>query len=209
MQPSPDKEYFAAGEGVRQLAAAIALMCSSKMVELDRDSRTFKPVPELAFEAEAAKQHPAFGRVMLWILFSTGAEYLLKASLIFSGLLELRTKQKLGIPLKGTPWTSEWLQSVPASDVANFYTMGQVRSQLAQLLARLPDVSQDDKTRVQHTYDLLRDAIRNRDAHAYVKGVRAAHFHVLETFCSAFNTLLSLLEDDALNGALKIAMPEA
>lgn len=209
MQTSQDKEYFAAEEGVRQLAAAIALMCSSKMVELDRDSRTFKPVSELAFEAEAAKQHPVFGRVMLWILFSTGAEYLLKASLIFSGLLELRTQQKQGIPLKGTPWTSEWLQGVPAADVASFETMGRVRPQLAQLLAGRLDVSQDDKMRVQDTYDLLRDAIRNRDAHAYVKGVRAAHFHVLETFCSAFNTLLFLIEDDALKVALQIAMPDA
>lgn len=205
MQTSQDK----AEEGVRQLAAAIALMCSSKMVELDRDSRTFKPVSEFAFEAEAGKQHPVFGRVMLWILFSTGAEYLLKASLIFSGLLEFRTQQKLGIPLKETPWTSTWLQSVPAADVADFNTMGRVKSKLTQLLAREPAVSQDDKTRVQHAYDLLTDAIRNRDAHAYVQGVRAAHFHVLETFCSAFNTLLSLLEEDALESALKIAMPDA
>ncbi|MBB5358265.1 hypothetical protein HDE76_001471 [Rhodanobacter sp. ANJX3] len=209
MQTSQEKEYFAPEVGVNQLAAAIALMCSSKMVELDRDSSAFKPVSEFAFEDEARKQHPIFGRVMLWILFSTGAEYLLKASLIFSGLLEIKTQQKLGIPSKETPWTSEWLLSVPHAGVEDFSTMGRVKSQLAQLFYRHQGVSQEDRERVQHTYDLLTDAIRNRDAHAYVQGVRAAHFHVLETFCSAFNTLLSLVEENALKGALKIAMPNA
>jgi hypothetical protein len=181
-------------EGKRQLAAAIALLDASGLVHWDPLQRKMMVVDEWDFERKAKELHPQFGRVMLWVLFSTGSEYLLKAALILSGEFTPATKEKMSLELTEVPWTSDWYNSVindtsTKQDAKDYKTIGRLEGDLK----RLCDSHGEDGMKVRVAFKLLGNAIRNRDSHAYVRGVRAAHHHVVSHFAEAYTVMLSWL----------------
>ncbi|MBU18136.1 MAG: hypothetical protein CL725_10620 [Chloroflexi bacterium] len=197
------------GDGMLQLAAAIALIEKSCLMTFSREHNRFVPSDELDFELRAREQHPKFGRVMLWILFSTGAEYLLKASFLLSGVWTPNIKQKKVIPQASIPWTAEWLtqvDSLPEENVRDFATLGRM-IQLLEVLFNHYCADDDQKRLVKYAYKLLAEAIRNRDAHAYVQNVRQSHFHVAGKICPAFNILLSWVNGVDIEQALSRVEP--
>lgn len=95
-------------DGTRQLAAGIALLGESGLLRWSEAGSKFEPVRESSFETKAVALHPRFGRVMLWVLFSTGSEYLLKGALIVSG--HFTPIPKASLSENDVPWTDAWFQ---------------------------------------------------------------------------------------------------
>ena len=181
-------------ESLRQLAAGIALLNASYLVRWKNLDSHFESVSEAEFEKKASLTHPIFGRLMLWLLFSTGSEYLLKGALIWAGEFSPNTKATVLLPTKQTPWTSEWISEVISNrlekiDSADYLTIGKLDGHLKRLCNGRPD---GDDVRV--AFKLLAEAIRNRDAHAYVRGVRASHHHMASHFAQAYSIMVGWLD---------------
>lgn len=58
---------------------------------------------------------------------------------------------------------------------------------------------------VRAAFKLLAEGIRNRDAHAYVKNVRASHHFLIHRLAEAYTALFSWLDPDIVNAAVEIA----
>ncbi|MDY0744803.1 hypothetical protein SNE35_09805 [Paucibacter sp. R3-3] len=193
-------------DGVRQIAAGLALLEASHLIHYDHAGQKFQHVSESDFEHAAHAMHPIFGRIMLWLLFSTGSEFLLKGALILTGKLVPSMKDKLAIPPKEVASTSAWMDSVVGGSAAkvsarNYGTIGGMAASLKSLCDEHPGAGAQQ---VIVTFKLLGDAIRNRDSHAYVQGVRAAHFHMTSEFSAAYSTLLSWLPPEAISEAQEL-----
>jgi hypothetical protein len=197
--------YDRTTDGRRQLAAAFAFLEESGLLQWNARNFKFESSHEQIFEKKAKALHPRFGRVMLWVLFSAGAEYLAKGAVILTGHFTPLSKDK--ISLKNTPWTGEWFQEVIGNTAAKlsapyYLTLGngQLDGALMQLCGAHPDAD-----RVRAAFKVIADAIRNRDAHAYIKGVRADHHYLTSEFAKAFTALLSCLDPDDVREATHIA----
>ena len=70
-------------DGRRQLKAAKALLNESGLVRVEANKIVV--IAETQFEDESKRWNEEFGRLMCWILFSVGAEYLIKAALMAAG----------------------------------------------------------------------------------------------------------------------------
>jgi len=97
------------------------------------------------------------------------------------------------------------MSPIPTMDVIQFGTLNKLveNTRTIDEIAKSYAPSEDDGDAAKEAFqaeveivfaafDLLRETIRNRDAHAYVPNVRDSHLHLVKAlFMRAFNTLLS------------------
>ena len=156
--------------------AAKALMEKSRLVSF-QDGSFHACTDECAFEKYVGEQlAPKYGRYMAWVLFSVGAENLVKAACVCSGC-------------------------VPESPTGHYGTLGaylhKKKEKLDGHLVRLAQqtcLTDDDSKKLTDGYLELIE-IRNRDVHSYVYGVRRLHFAFAEAhFVPAFNVLVGTMQ---------------
>jgi len=73
-------------DGRLQITAAAALLDRSRLVHWNADLARFIPVSRDIFEAACREVDPAFGRLICWMLFSAGAEFLAKGVCLTRGV---------------------------------------------------------------------------------------------------------------------------
>jgi hypothetical protein len=196
-------------DGTLQTAAGITLLRNSKLVAWDDCTARFSPETEDVFETSAAQGDRLFGRLMKWMQFSAGYEFLLKGVLIFkiSGETNIvGTKHILVVPgSRSEIGSHEWWRAVRRHTAAkewkrSFGTLGTLGGHLETFLQQKErsGSSTEECDQVFAATELLRDAIRNRDAHAYVANVRKQQHELVHLFVPALNTLLDWVGDDAL-----------
>ena len=84
-----------------QVTAAATLLERSRLVEWTADRPRFSAIPRDVFESELHRQvDPVFGRLICWILFSAGAEFLAKGVCPSRGV-EFRTEKRVPIHPQG------------------------------------------------------------------------------------------------------------
>jgi hypothetical protein len=220
-------------EGDLQVLAGISLITSTGLVQWDSARHVFAKGDELEdFNKRWESINPAFGRVILWHTFATGAEYFLKGVLLLNGkevrfVEDDKKKQKLVFPPTDpaslTTWASHFFNSpptAPKSEAISFGDLGSIVGDTAKFryLGELHrTAAPSDETadaQMQFAYaamNLLRDSIRNRDAHAYIPNVRNGNFHLVEPlYLPAFNILLSWIpvahQGEELSA--RLAMPD-
>lgn len=186
-------------ESWRQIEAGLALIVWSRLAFWDAQNLSLVASRESDFESRAGHKevHGQFGRLICWIAFGVGAEYLAKGVCILNGC-NLNSQAKcIRLPQPGED-IDNWIQLVNENDQSIH------ESELSfGTLARLP-VGQilkpgRERNLVLASIKLLASTIRNRDAHHYAQNVRAFHFHVVESlFVPAFNILLASLDKGEL-----------
>ena len=147
----------------------------------------------------AEKFDAKFGRYMAWVWFSVGAENLVKAALVCSGLLEAK-EQNDSYPAywrdtnKGN-WVEEVLGSRRNAG-GGYGELGDIwRYKLDELSGKRGDAEAERKE-LKAAYKYLTQAIRNRDAHSYVADQRRKDLFAVEPiFVPAFNTLVQAMKD--------------
>lgn len=163
-------------DGRLQVIAAASLLKFSRLIEWEEASAKFSAVPSDSFEFLWQKEvDRVFGRLICWINFSAGAEFLAKGVCLLRDV-EIRELQK---------------------GATYFGTLGNLNKSpngaLRQLCAKV-NASDDQRKLLLGTYEYLAREIRNRDAHAYVPNVRRAHVDdVRDRFVPCFNLLISWL----------------
>lgn len=117
------------------------------------------------FEEHWKKEfHPKFGRYMAWVLFSVGAENLVKAACVCNRIVE-------------GPWYG----------TLERYTR---RNGLLHDLCEKVIIRNCDETKLTEGYKSLKE-VRNRDVHGYVANERRGDFPAIEPiFVPAFNILV-------------------
>lgn len=189
-----------------QIRAGVGLMVWSKLAKWDVAHLRFLAAEEDAFEVSDSghkEVHGEFGRLICWIVFSVGSEYLVKGVCSVNGMIPT-SKPVLQIPSPGDD-IDTWIQRVINRDAAirehvtNSGGLGKANEYVRSSL-KLPPREKDF---AYASIDLLRGTIRNRDAHRYAQNERAIHFHLVPNLLvPAFNILLGTLDEDALRSAL-------
>lgn len=196
-------------DGRLQVTAAAGLLENSRLVEWSSAAAEFRPVMREAFEFSCRHDvDPVFGRLICWITFSAGAEFLLKGICLIK---EIEIRSEDDVPSYPTGEIDKWLPSFRKDwkshgimKATNFGTIGKLIyeksengnfSPLTRLCNKV-NATIDQKDLVFSTYTLLGKTIRNRDAHAYVPNVRDSHHPLVpELFSKCFNLLVSWLPD--------------
>lgn len=194
--------YERAIDGRLQVTAALSLLEFSRLVRWDSDAAEFVPVARDIFEASWLEEiDPVFGRLICWVNFSAGAEFLAKGVCLLNDV-EIRRTQHVPMHPSGnlTNWVAQFRQNWKAPGTlpaTNFGTLGQLYSGADAALKRLCDkvnARDDQRELILAAYELLARTIRNRDAHAYVPHVRDYHYSLVpELFAGCFNLLVSWL----------------
>ena len=186
-------------EGWQQIRAGVALIIWSRLASWDARRLVLIPVGENAFESAAGHRtvHEEFGRLLCWIAFGVGGEYLAKGACLVKGLDLSCDVTPIRIPALADDF-EEWARRVNANDpsiresATGFGTLGKVP--VDKILNPGPE-----RDLAFASIKLLASTIRNRDAHRYVRGVRSFHFHAVEKlFVPAFNTLVASLDQSEL-----------
>jgi hypothetical protein len=192
-------------DGRLQVVAAVSLLDNSRLIRWISAANEFVPIARETFEQSWQNDlDPVFGRLICWISFSAGAELLAKGLCLVHGL-EIR-KEEL-VPKYPTADIDEWISTFckdwrggETMLVTNFGSLGLLTHRKANIpsaLSRLSALMKADKRErdmLFATYELLRMAIRNRDAHAYVPNVRDSHYNLVpQLFTACFNLLTSWL----------------
>jgi hypothetical protein len=195
-----------------QVAAGISLLRKSGLLSWDDGEARFTLEPEIPFEERAAAEDLLFGRLMKWMQFSAGFEFLVKGVLLLHGAFPKTSKLVLDIPKESESRTQGWWVSVGNGNATkaakpSFGTLGTIthaeKDKSSLLKTFLQErvgfgISQDDCNQVLSACELLRDAIRNRDAHAYMPNVRKQQHALVHLLVPALNTLLRLAADDEM-----------
>ena len=191
-------------EGWHQVRAGVTLIVWSRLALWDEQNLALVAVDENKFESTAGHKeiHNELGRLICWIAFSVGSEYLAKGACLLNGYDLHKNTKVTRPPLLGENIES-WIALVIAKDPAanesdlSFGTLGDLP------LDKIIKPGQERKL-VLAGYKLLASFIRNRDAHRYTRNVRAFHFHAVESvFVPAFNILLKTLDQQRLRVQLK------
>lgn len=194
-------------DGRLQVIAAASLLEKSGLVKWNPQVALFVPVDLQAFKSTWRDNlDPVFGRLMAWILFSAGAEFLAKGVCLVNGV-EIR--EELDVPLSPTVPIPTWApgfrknwRSAGTTKATKFGTMGNLTSydkktKVDAALKRLCSVvgaTIDQEDLLLAAYDFLCRACRNRDAHAYVPKTRDSQFSLAaEIFPECFNMLMTWL----------------
>jgi hypothetical protein len=193
-------------EGWRQVKAGLALVQWSKLTRWDADRLVLVAADVDSFESEEGHRHvhKTFGRLICWIAFSTGAEYLAKGACFLRGQDLSKRSPVVRIPSPGED-LNVWVQAVnrKAASVQetsiHFGTLGKLP--LNSILQGAPD-----RALVLAAFKLLTKTVRNRDAHRYTENVRAFHFHVVGAlFVPALNAILRCLDQAELQAQMSPA----
>ena len=196
--------------GWEQIRAGAGLIVWSKLAKWDTASLRFGAAAEEEFEVSASghkEVHPEFGRLICWIVFGVGSEYLAKGVCLLNGKDPSNGKNVLRPPFQGEN-IGEWVQMAlnrnqDSAILETITTFGDL-NKINKLLRTILKPAGEEGDFVYAGIDLLRDSIRNRDAHQYARNVRAFHFHVVhDLFVPALNILLATLDQEDLRRSLK------
>lgn len=204
--------------GRLQVSAGAGLLVWSRLTVLDESDWTFKAATRSAFAADWVSVEPTFGRLICWMAFAAGAEYLGKGVCLLNGLGDKIRKEKLVLAYPSPEERiDKWAEKVLTKDPPmvsrpTFGTMGQLVNSTGnspfQSLATKTNLSDENRTLLIAGYRLLASAIRNRDAHFYTPGVREDHFDLIESvFVRCLNILVGCLPGGG--GALGKWLPDA
>jgi hypothetical protein len=145
--------------------------------------------------------HPVFGRLICWLTFSAGAEYLGKGLCLAHGIQFWNDARPAKICELPEGSINDWLKKTKGrpkrKEERSFGTIGGLTweekgnpSPLEQL-ARKFHAQPEETHLLLGAYTVLGSTIRNRDAHAYVPNVRASHFWLVDDlFMPALNLLI-------------------
>jgi hypothetical protein len=199
--------YPAKTDGRLQVTSAISLLEFSRLVKWDRNSAQFTPEDQGAFELSWKNNvSPVFGRLICWINFSAGAEFLAKGVCLLHGV-EIRSPDKVPIhPSQDlSTWAAKYLKHpgfAGVVDTTHFGTLKELNypirktganAALKQLCLAVHATTEQEELLLAG-YRFLAKAIRNRDAHAYVPKKRADQFSLVpDLFTKCFNHLVSWL----------------
>jgi hypothetical protein len=191
-------------DGKLQITASISLLQNSRLVHWKKDSAEFVSIDRDRFEESWRSIDPVFGRLICWINFSAGAEFLAKGVCLLRGIELFRGKDKKPKMVPAIPsgdfaaWATQYRLSVPGKvEVTNFGVLGDLQNGPLQELCNAANASAQDRQWVLAAYDLLSKSIRNRDAHAYVPNVRDSHFSLVDgIFTKCLNLLVSWIPCD-------------
>jgi len=189
--------------GRLQITAGATLLHRSKLVEWSPRDRRFSCVSDDAFEYSARNDvDPAFGRLICWMTFSSGVEFLGKGLCIEHGIdfwSNIKPASTCDIPnFPISAWLAATNGRPKIKKTSSYGTIGSLTWQVkgtASAIERLAakcKATPDEIRVVLGTFTLLGTAIRNRDAHAYVPNVRAAHhWLVRDLFVEAIAFLIA------------------
>ena len=152
-------------DGAQHLEAARALLNQSLMVTVTEEGQIV-PISEEDFEV--AHADIPFGRLRCWILFSVGAEYLIKGVLMTRGVLVRK----------------------PNNGTFSYGTLKDVIPKISKLKFTNPTSPTDLETLLQNT---LTD-IRNRDLHYFAKGERQLDYSKVPDLAQALSALLQTVK---------------
>ena len=189
-----------------QILAGVSLLHSSRLIRWSDEDLRFESIDRDSFESTAfADLDPHFGRLMRWMLFASGAEFLGKGLCLAHGI-DLRTSQKAPNypPTQLKNDVADWIEAVSEGPwktgsfpVTHFGQLGQLtkgkdgKPAHFERLVKKTNASADEKKLLFASYRLLTMTIRNRDAHAYVPNVRDNHFWMVQdVFMPALNLLV-------------------
>lgn len=202
-------------DGKIMLAAGVALIKASGL--LGWEDGAFTPVEKASFDNTWKKVDTVFGRAAQWNMFGTGAENLIKAVLLCNCVGSFRSKKDVlpypeaaMSPSELSSWAGNVASGIDRSKykkVPQYGELGKIIGENKKKRDSKPNapgaplqeffkdhsdsITNDDADLVFAAFDLLRDTIRNREAHAYVPNVRNSHFYLAaEVFLPAFNKLL-------------------
>lgn len=191
------------GEGWRQTLAGIAMVNWSRLARWDAQTLSFTAARYNDFESSSGHQkvHPKYGRLICWLTFAVGAEYLCKGAGLLKGRDYLKPQSVIRPPGSDED-LGEWTKRVNANEDSvrqpelKSLTLGVVDP--GDLLEPGPD-----RELVSASVRLLASTIRNRDAHRYAENVRTFHFHTVEAlFVPTLNFLLATVDATELQRRL-------
>ena len=142
---------------------------------------------------------PDFGRYMVWVWFSVGAENLVKAALVCNGLVR-GEPQELGYPVysdetEKASWIDQVLQS-QKSPKGGYGMLGDIWRVKLDKLSECRGIAESESKGLKAAYKYLTQVIRNRDAHSYIENQRRRDFPAVEgILIPAFNTLVQTMKD--------------
>ena len=184
-------------ESWRQTQAGVALLKASRLVTWDQNALRFSPGNRNDVEIAAAGIDATFGRVTLWLAFAAGAEYLLKGVCLNRNLITVKEKSVLRPP-SGTDDLNRWVESARLGGAESKEQVPYFGTLASLPVKQLFDGVQQEQL-VTAALMLLRETVRNRDAHAYISGVRDGQLHLVERlFVPALNAALGTLNSDDL-----------
>jgi hypothetical protein len=187
-------------EGKEQVDAGLNLLVRSHLVSWDRDLKRLKTVDEEAFEFVSTELHSRYGRMIHWMLFSAGAEFLAKGACL-ARCIEVREVKKVpDDPIEPlTTWRDNFLSNSHAKVcVTNFGTLRDLTKDQGRLdrLCDAMSATRDQRRVLISGYKFLQNSVRNRDAHAYIPKVRGRQFPLVDKlFIESFNLLLCWLPE--------------
>ena len=201
-------------DGRLQVLAGIELLEQSRLIKWSSEELIFTAVNRDNFECSWKKVFdPTFGRFICWILFSSGAELFAKGICLINQVEIRHTRKVRSYPSSESNidlWISAQAKAIKSKSqapgykfpVANYRTLDYlIRGARSPKNKTSPDIeapffklfrkmnaSESEENLILSSYDLLRETIRNRDAHAYVPNVRDAHVNLVsELFTDCFN----------------------
>ncbi len=181
-------------EGRLQADAGLSLLRQPHLVKCDVKSEQLIIVDQEYFRSNSEKVDPQFGRLICWLLFSTGAEFLAKGVCLARDIEIRKPKDVLARPTAPLQDWIDHLDTAPRRKAMNFGTLGDLTEKAGYLdqLCKVVSATPTDRNTVLAAYTFLQKSVRNRDAHAYVQNVREAQFGLVqELFVRSFNLLLS------------------
>jgi len=193
-------------EGWTQIRAGVSLIIWSKLAKWDTQKLEFVPTNKDEFEKTAngwRQVHNEFGRLICWVAFGVGSEYLVKGICILNNQIQTEHRNVIRFPNEHES-VQDWAQKVCQTPInpsvletANsFGTFGTLVEPVKQILAN-NSLTERDLTVA--AIKLLYKTFRNRDAHQYTQNVRAFHFHTVPlVFVPAFNILLATAKQQDL-----------
>jgi hypothetical protein len=187
-------------DGWRQIQAGVSLVTWSWLASWDSQALYFVPAEQGAFESKHAGVHGSYGRLICWLTFAVGAEYLCKGVCLLKGLSVFETKPKNVIrPPKTGEDLQQWVNLVNqqkdgAPDVQEKELRTKTLTQMVDEVQKITELG-SNRDRVAASLKFLASTIRNRDAHRYVQNVRSFHFSAIpDLLVPSLNDLLGVLD---------------
>ena len=166
-------------------------------------------VDKYAFENSG---HPtvnrSLGRLICWLAFGVGGEYLAKGAGLLHGLEIVDDEAKVLSPPREFQDVHAWSTLARKQD-PSLYDKEVSLCNLGTLAVRFRKVAKlQDRNFVASALSVLASKFRNREAHKYVKDVRDKHYYLTATlFIPAFNLLLASLDQQRLRVSTTVIGP--
>ena len=187
--------YDGSPEPWEQVLAGIDLLSWSRLCSWNDVTLTFAAIDESAYEAGHSGADSRTGRLLSWIAFGVGAEYLIKGVSMLRGI-EVTTTRNVIQPPATNENLDTWAAAVKRPDRLEPATVTKTLAILADSQAFRRLVADDVSIAA---IKLLASRFRNRDAHVYAKNVPAMHSYLVPSlFVPALNRFISLVDEPEL-----------